>query len=46
MLRLLHILNCLCLEVKDSTFPEVGQIDLWTKADAWTYFENLMLNDT
>lgn len=32
--------------VKDSTFPETGKIGLWTKADAWTYFENLMLNDT
>ncbi|MDN3513152.1 MAG: DUF1080 domain-containing protein [Candidatus Brocadia sp.] len=31
------------LEVKDSTFPEVGKIGLWTKADARTYFDNLML---
>ena len=34
------------LEVKDSALPEVGKIGLWTKADAQTYFDNLMLNDT
>lgn len=33
-------INCLCSEVKDSTFPEVGKIGLWTKADAQTYFDN------
>ncbi|GAB61373.1 MAG: hypothetical protein DWB56_10010 [Candidatus Jettenia sp.] len=32
------------LEVKDSALPEVGKIGLWTKADARTYFDNLMLN--
>lgn len=39
-------IKSLCSAVKDSTFPETGKIGLWTKADAWTYFENLMLNDT
>lgn len=29
------------LEVKDSTFPESGQIGLWTKADARSHFDDL-----
>jgi hypothetical protein len=29
------------LEVKDDTFPEVGKVGLWTKADAVTHFDNL-----
>lgn len=34
------------LEEKDLTFPEDGKIGLWTKADAQTYFDNRVLNDT
>lgn len=29
--------------VKDGTFPEVGKVGLWTKADAQTQFDNLIL---
>ena len=32
------------LDVSDSTFKEVGKIGLWTKADAQTYFDELMVN--
>jgi hypothetical protein len=31
------------LDVKDSTFPSSGKIGLWTKADAQTHFDNLMV---
>jgi hypothetical protein len=29
------------LEVKDDTITKAGQIGLWTKADAQTYFDDL-----
>jgi len=29
------------LEAKDSTFPDAGEIGLWTKADAQTHFDDL-----
>ncbi len=32
------------LDAKDSTFKEAGKIGLWTKADAQTYFDDLMVN--
>ena len=32
------------LDVKDSTFPAAGKIGLWTKADAQTHFDNLMVS--
>ncbi|MBX6311656.1 MAG: DUF1080 domain-containing protein [Isosphaeraceae bacterium] len=31
------------LDVRDSTFPEVGKIGLWSKADARTQFDDLTL---
>jgi hypothetical protein len=31
------------LDVKDDTFKEAGKIGLWTKADAQTYFDNLIV---
>ncbi len=31
------------LEARDSTFPDGGQVGLWTKADAQTHFDDLML---
>jgi hypothetical protein len=31
------------LDVKDDTFKEAGKIGLWTKADAVTYFDNLIV---
>jgi len=33
------------LEVEDSTFPEAGKIGLWSKADAQSYFDNLIVKD-
>jgi VCBS repeat-containing protein len=33
------------LEAEDSTFPEAGKIGLWSKSDARTYFDDLMLSD-
>jgi hypothetical protein len=30
------------LEAEDSTFPDAGRIGLWSKADAQTYFDDLM----
>lgn len=30
------------LEVKDDTFKKVGRVGLWTKADAQTYFDDLI----
>lgn len=32
------------LDVKDSTFTAAGRIGLWTKADAHTYFDDLMVS--
>jgi Domain of Unknown Function (DUF1080) len=31
------------LDVKDDTFKEAGKIGLWTKADAQTYFDDLVI---
>jgi hypothetical protein len=31
------------LEAKDSTFPEAGKIGLWSKADAQSHFDDLVL---
>lgn len=31
-------------QVKDNTFPESGKVGLWTKADAQTQFDDLMVN--
>lgn len=31
------------LDVKDNTFREAGKIGLWTKADAQSYFDDLMV---
>ncbi|RKY89073.1 hypothetical protein DRQ09_01965 [candidate division KSB1 bacterium] len=33
------------LEVKDSTFKKAGKIGLWTKADAYTYFDDLEVEE-
>ena len=33
------------LEVEDSRFPEAGKIGLWSKADARSYFDNLIVKD-
>lgn len=33
------------LEVDDNTFPDAGMIGLWSKADAQSYFDELMLNE-
>ena len=32
------------LETDDATFPDSGQIGLWSKADAQTYFDDLMVD--
>ena len=32
-----------CLEVRDTTFGESGQVGLWTKADAQTFFDDLIV---
>jgi hypothetical protein len=32
-----------CLEVQDTTFAGAGQVGLWTKADAQTHFDDLMV---
>jgi len=32
------------LEAKDSTFKNAGQVGLWTKADAQTYFDNFKVS--
>jgi hypothetical protein len=32
------------LDVKDSTFPESGRIGLWTKADAQSHFDDLIVS--
>jgi hypothetical protein len=32
------------LDAKDSTFKEKGKIGLWTKSDAQTHFDDLMVN--
>ena len=29
------------LEAEDSTFPDAGQIGLWSKADAQSHFDDL-----
>ncbi len=34
------------LDVKDSTFQESGKIGLWTKADAVTYFDDLVFQES
>lgn len=34
----------LLLDVMDQTFPDAGAIGLWSKADAVTWFDNLMIN--
>ena len=31
------------IDVKDDTFKEAGKVGLWTKADAQTYFDNLVI---
>ena len=31
------------LDVKDAQFKEAGKVGLWTKADAQTYFDNLVV---
>lgn len=31
-------------EVEDTTFPDEGQVGLWTKADSVTYFDNLEIS--
>ena len=31
------------LDVKDDTFKDAGKIGLWTKADAQTYFDDLVI---
>ena len=31
------------LDVRDSTFPEAGMVGLWSKADAQSYFDDMML---
>lgn len=31
------------LDVKDDTFKDAGKVGLWTKADAQTYFDNLVV---
>lgn len=33
------------LEATDSTFPEAGQVGLWTKADAQTYFDDFEVQE-
>jgi hypothetical protein len=33
------------LEAEDDTFPQAGQIGLWTKADAQTYFDGLTVRE-
>jgi hypothetical protein len=33
------------LEADDATFPDAGRVDLWTKADAQTQFDDLTLAD-
>ena len=33
------------LAVKDSTFNESGKIGLWTKADAQSHFDDLVVRD-
>ena len=32
------------LDLKDSTFKEAGKVGLWTKADAQTYFDDLVVS--
>jgi len=32
------------LDVRDATFSHAGQIGLWTKADAWTNFDDLRVS--
>jgi hypothetical protein len=32
------------LDVRDSTFPQAGQVGLWTRADAQTYFDSFMVS--
>lgn len=31
------------LDVEDTTFPEAGGVGLWTKADAATFFDDLVV---
>jgi hypothetical protein len=31
------------LEAKDDTFTEAGKVGVWTKADAQTYFDDLVV---
>jgi hypothetical protein len=33
------------LEVKDNTFPQAGKVGLWTKADAQTHFDDLVVKE-
>jgi hypothetical protein len=33
------------LEAEDATFPEAGRIGLWSKADAQSYFDELIVNE-
>ncbi len=33
------------LEAEDSTFPEAGKIGLWSKADAQSYFDDLIVSE-
>jgi hypothetical protein len=32
------------LDVRDDTIPKAGQVGLWTKADAQTYFDNFVVS--
>ena len=32
------------LEAEDSTFPDAGRIGLWSKADARSYFDDLVVH--
>jgi len=36
--------NKLMMETTDNTFPDAGKIGLWTKSDAQTYFDDLIIN--
>jgi len=35
--------NKLMMEIADNTFPDTGKIGLWTKSDAQTYFDDLLV---
>jgi hypothetical protein len=32
-----------CLEARDKTFPNAGKVGLWSKADAQTHFDDLVI---